>query len=119
METGLAVAPLAAHAVAGEWIRGLVSAALPMAALGGTAVLFGIHPATIEQGELSDQRVMWSFFGVGLFSGIAGIVDSAFADTRAPSGARAAPTAAPSGLSVAVAPVFDSKQLGLRIGASL
>jgi hypothetical protein len=119
MEGGFAVAPLAAHAVAGEWLRGLVSAALPMAAFAGTAILFAIHPATIEQGELSDQRVMWSFFGVGLFSGIAGVVDSAFADTRARSRAMAVPTTAQWGRSVSIAPVVGSGRLGLQIGGRL
>jgi hypothetical protein len=105
IEAGFALAPIASHAVAEEWTRGLVFTAPPAAALAGTATLFALHPATIEHGELAEQRVMWSLFGLGVFSSILGVVDSTFADRRA--------------RAVTVAPLLGSGQVGLRVGGTL
>ena len=104
-EAGFALAPLASHAVAEEWTRGLAFAALPAAGLGGTATLLAMHPATIVHGELAEQRVMWSLFGLGVLSSILGVVDATFANRRA--------------RAVTVAPVLGSGQVGLGVGGAL
>jgi hypothetical protein len=83
MESGFALAPLAAHGPSGEWGRGLAFAALPTAAVGGTATLFALEPGTVFHGTLPQQRWMWSMFGVALAAGAAGVVDSLFAGARA------------------------------------
>jgi hypothetical protein len=105
IEAGFALAPLASHAVAEEWTRGLVFAAPPAAGLAGTATLLAMHPATIVHGELADQRVMWSLFGLGVLSSILGVVDATFADRRA--------------RAVTVAPLLGSGLLGLGVGGIL
>ena len=82
MESGFALAPFAAHAVVGEWARGLAFSAPPAAVSGSTAALFAYDPATIESGTLVEQRWLWSFFCVGLVSGAVGVVDATFAGQR-------------------------------------
>jgi hypothetical protein len=82
MESGFALGPVAAHAVGGEWVRGVVFGAPPAAAIGATAALFQYNPGTINSGTLVEQRWLWSFFCVGLLTGLAGVVDAALAGER-------------------------------------
>jgi hypothetical protein len=82
MESGFALAPMAAHAAGGEWVRGVVFSAPPAAAIGATAALFQYNPGTINTGTLVEQRWLWSFFCVGLLTGVAGVVDAALAGER-------------------------------------
>lgn len=119
MEAGFAIAPIASHAVTGEWTRALVFGAPPAAAFAGSATLLGKHPATIEHGELADQRLIWSLFGSAVLVGLVGVVDAALAQRRA--GARSSPAHATASarLSFDVVPVLGSGQIGLRVGASL
>ena len=105
IESGFGAAPLIAHGLAGEWVRGAVFAAVPAASAAGTATLFAMDPGAISQGALPEQRVMWSFFGIGLLSSAAGVIDCAFAGTR---------TSA-----VAIAPVFGTGQVGVNVRGSL
>jgi hypothetical protein len=110
MEAGFALAPLASHALTGEWTRALVFSAVPSASLAGSAALLAIRPETIQNGDLEDQRVIWSLFGAGLISSLVGIVDSAFADKRA---------AASGKHPIAFAPIIGPAQIGLGLGAAL
>jgi len=105
MNGGFTVAPIASHAVVGEWGRGLAFAAAPAAAMGGTAALFQVDSGTVVHGSLPEQRVLWSFFLAGLFSGTAGVVDAALARGRT----------AP----VTVAPMIGAGHLGLSVGGTL
>jgi hypothetical protein len=82
MEGGFALAPLAAHGVAGEWGRGVLFAAAPTAMFASTAGLFAYSPNAVGHGTLEVQRVLWAFFGVGVFSSAVGVVDAAFAPER-------------------------------------
>ncbi len=104
VESGFVAAPLAAHAVEGEWTRGLAFAAPPLVAVGGTAALFQYDPGTILHGSLPEQRWMWSMFCVGLLSGVAGVVDVAFARQRG---------------AVTVTPTVGSGRVGLQLGGTL
>ncbi len=105
MQASFAVAPLAAHGVVGEWGRGLVFAAAPTAAAGGNAVLFATDPNAVRHSVLSEQRVLWSLFGFGLFSGLVGIVDATFADRRAKA--------------LVIAPSVGAGRVGLEVGGVL
>jgi hypothetical protein len=105
IESGFTLAPLAAHAVAGEWARGAVFAAPPAVATVGTGVLFGYYPNAVRHGRLPEQRVMWTLFGAGLFVSIAGIVDATFADKRYHS--------------LTVTPAVGKGECGLEIGGTL
>ena len=104
-ESGFTAAPILAHGIVGEWARGLVFAAPPAISVGATATLFGIQPDAIENGKLPKQRILWSFFCVGLFSSAAGVVDAAFADRRVHS--------------VVVAPSVGAGSFGLEVGGLL
>ena len=83
MQSSFAVAPLAAHGVVGEWGRGLLYASPPLATTAGTATLFAVDSNAVRHSNLTEQRILWSLFVVGLFSSAYGIVDTAFADSRA------------------------------------
>jgi hypothetical protein len=102
---GFALAPATGHALAGEWTRGLLFAAPPTAAWVGTLAAFESNPGTIDHGSIEEQRVIWSLFGIGLLSTVAGLIDTALAGERRET--------------VAVGPMFGSGQLGLRLGATL
>jgi hypothetical protein len=77
MQSGYALAPFTAHAVNGEWARGAVFSAIPTVCIGGTVpVLVEQHAGPVDHGSIEEQRVMWSFFGVGLIASAVGIVDA-------------------------------------------
>jgi hypothetical protein len=78
MEGGFVVAPLAAHAMVGEWARGALFAALPAAAMAASlAPLLEQPRGAVDHGSIEEQRVMWSFFGVSMLASAAGVVDAA------------------------------------------
>lgn len=108
IEAGFTVAPLASHADAGPWWRGVAFAAPPAIAVGGTAALFAGTPGAIEHGSIEQQRFIWSLFVAGLISGVAGVIDGALAD----------PPATPA-RHLAVGPMFGRDRVGLTIGAAL
>ncbi len=105
MESGFVLAPWTAHAVLGEWTRGLAFAALPAAAEGGTAGLLDSTPGLVLHGTLVQQRILWGLFGAGLASGVVGVVDAAFAPGRSGS--------------IAMAPMVGPGQVGLEVGGCL
>jgi hypothetical protein len=103
IEGALALAPLASHAVVGEWGRGLAFAAVPVAGILSTAVVLGIEPDAIDHGEAGARITVWSSLTAGLLVGVAGVVDAAFADQRA----------------ISVLPMAGSGKLGLLVGGPL
>jgi hypothetical protein len=104
IESGFTLAPLASHAVMGEWARGLAFAAVPAATEGSTVALFDYDDGTIQHGSLTEQRIMWGLFTAGLFAGIAGVVDSGL--SRAPG-------------RVALGPFMGPGATGLTLGGAL
>jgi hypothetical protein len=104
IESGFVLAPLASHAVTGEWGRGLVFAATPAAMLGGSVALFDYDNGTIQHGSLTEQRIMWGLFTAGLFSGIVGVVDAGLARTSS---------------GVTMAPLMAAGATGLAVGGTL
>lgn len=100
MQSTFALAPLAAHGVAGHWARGVAWSAAPAAMAGGSAGLFAFDQGTIFHGSLPEQRWLWSFFGVGLSSSIAGLVDVAVGEDHA--AVALVPSIAPGCLGLAV-----------------
>jgi len=107
IESGFVLAPIASHALVGEWTRGLLFAAPPAAAIAGTATLFGLQPETIVSGSLPQQRVLWSLFVAGLLSGSAGVVDAVLAPARR----KTKP--------VTVIPSVARGEVGLQVGGAL
>jgi hypothetical protein len=114
-QSGLVLAPIAAHGVAGEWKRGLFFALPPLATEIGMLFLidqWGERLVTLA--PLGTQYLYSALFtGSVLFSAI-GIVDAAFAGDRA---ARAAPPPAPA--RAWVTPTFDRFGGGIKVGGLL
>jgi hypothetical protein len=105
MESGFVLAPSTAHAVLGQWGRGLAFSALPAAAVGGTVGLLDYSPGTVLSGTLVQQRFLWGLFGVGLVSSVIGMIDVTFAGPRVPA--------------IAVAPIVGAGAMGLQVGGTL
>ncbi len=82
IQSGFALAPLAAHAVTGEWTRGALFATVPTAAALTSGTVIAVFPDAVANGQLPKQRVLWGSFGVGLFSSVVGIVDATFVRKR-------------------------------------
>jgi hypothetical protein len=116
-ESGLVLAPFAAHGVAGEWKRGLFFALPPLATEVGMLFLidqWGEKLVTLA--PLGTQYLYSALFtGSVLFSAI-GIVDAAFAGDRAAAAARAG---GPARTNAWVAPSFDHHGFGLEVGGLL
>jgi hypothetical protein len=104
MQSGFAAAPFVAHAAVGEWARGLAFTAAPAAMLGGTEALFQYDPGTISHGSLPEQRVLWSLFGLTVFTGAIGVIDVTFPRRHAP---------------VSIRPTLAAGRVGLEIGGAL
>jgi hypothetical protein len=106
MQSGFVLAPVLSHGIVGEWKRGLAFSTAPIACEVATAELFYVTPVAVEHGTLPAQRAMWVLFGVGLFSGAAGVIDTAFAGERARAALRVVPT-------------VGRSSVGLEIGGTL
>jgi hypothetical protein len=83
MNASFTLAPLAGHATAGEWGRGLLFSAPPALTLAGTGTLFAIEPDAVRHGNRIEQRWLWGFFTAGLVTSAIGVIDGAFAGERA------------------------------------
>jgi hypothetical protein len=105
LQSSFVLAPIAAHGVTDEWTRGLSFAALPAVTMVGTGAVFAIDPNAVRHAPLSEQRVMWGLFGSALFVGAAGVVDAAFAGSRAQA--------------VSIRPSVGFGQVGLEVGGTL
>ncbi|HEX4475893.1 MAG TPA: hypothetical protein VH142_12495 [Polyangiaceae bacterium] len=105
IQSGFALAPLAAHAVTGEWTRGALFATVPTAAALTSGTLIAVFPNAIMNGQLPKQRALWGSFGVGLFSSVVGIVDATFVRKRMHS--------------VTIAPSVGAGTVGLDVGGTL
>jgi hypothetical protein len=103
IEGGFVLAPLASHAVVGEWGRGAVFAAVPTATTLATIPVFTSVPDAVDHGSLPVQRWMWGFFCGGMAAAAVGVVDSAFAPGR----------------SVRVAPMVGNGTAGVIVGGVL
>jgi hypothetical protein len=102
METGFVLAPIVSHGMVSEWTRGLAYAVAPIAGEVATAELFYVTPVAVEHGTLPAQRVMWTLFGIGLFSAAAGVVDTALAGERARTAVRVVPTVGRGGVGIEI-----------------
>jgi hypothetical protein len=103
MEGGLALAPLTAHAVVGEWGRGLAFSALPMATTLGTIPIFLYNEGAVVHGTLPQQRWMYIFVCTDILASSIGVVDAVFAPKRA----------------LHIAPMVGRGEYGLVLGGAL
>ena len=82
IQSGLALSPFVAHAVAGEWGRGAVFSVPGIAAIGGMAGIFAAAPDVTAQGD-PDSRVPFAIsFSFSLVGAAAGIIDTFLAGER-------------------------------------
>jgi len=103
MQGGFVLAPLASHAVVGEWGRGAIFAAVPTATALGSIPVFLINPDVVDHGTLEQQRWQWALFCAGMAGAAAGVVDAAFAPGRA----------------LHVAPLLGAGNAGVVVGGAL
>ncbi len=73
---GFTVGPFVAHAITGQWLRGAIFSAVPLASTIGNAVVLGSSKKTIDVTPLQqDQRFIVLFTSVGLLGSVIGLVD--------------------------------------------
>lgn len=84
MDTGLTLAPLVAHGVAGEWGRGALFGLVPAAGEIGMAVLLAAHPDAAVKGKNKSQRIYPVLLSLSVLGSALGIFDAALADERLP-----------------------------------
>jgi hypothetical protein len=83
MESGFALAPFTAHAVVGQWWRGVAFSALPTATTLGTVPVFLYNEGAVVHGSLPQQRWMYGLMVGGILSSGVGVVDAVLAPGRA------------------------------------
>jgi hypothetical protein len=81
--SGLALAPIASHAIAGEWDRAALFGAVPIAATLGATWMIERSPVLLGHGELSERRVLALCYGITLLSSVIGLFDTLNAGQRA------------------------------------
>jgi hypothetical protein len=114
IQGGFVLAPLAAHAVVGEWARGALFASVPAAMFGGSTGMMAYAPDIVASGTLEQQRILWGFFGVAFVSSAVGVVDAVFAARRSE---RTASSTRSSG--IRLAPLATAGGAGLSVGGLL
>jgi len=119
-ETGLVLAPIAAHAVGGEWKRGIFFALAPLAFEIGMLVLiqqWGERLVTLA--PLGTQYLYSAMFTGTVLSSAVGVVDASFVSRRAASEAPPAPPPPSAPPHAWVAPMFDRNGGGIEFGGFL
>lgn len=79
---GLALAPVAAHGVVGEWTRGALFAIAPAAGGIGMAALLAGRPEAPVMGKNKSQRIYPVLITVSVLGSAIGIFDAALVDER-------------------------------------
>lgn len=74
--TGLVLAPLAAHAVTGEWGRGALFALPPLVAEGTLVVVFATTPDALNHAPASIRIPYASAVGIAVVTSAIGVVDA-------------------------------------------
>lgn len=82
MHGGLTLAPLAAHAVGGEWWRGAAFSIVPALAGGGMVALLAATPEAPIRGKNKSQRIYPVLITVAVLGSALGIFDAALVDER-------------------------------------
>jgi hypothetical protein len=108
MESGFALAPFTAHAVVGEWWRGVAFAALPTATTLSTIPVFAYNEGAVVHGSLPQQRWMYVLLCTGILSSGVGVVDAVLAPIRR----RGRPA-------LQVAPAVGAGNYGFVVGGAL
>jgi hypothetical protein len=96
---GFTVGPFVAHAITGEWLRGAVFSAVPLAGTVGNAIVLGSQSSqTIDVTPLKeDQRLIVVFTSVGLLGSIISLVDVLLFTPTKTASVRVTPTVSQTG----------------------
>jgi hypothetical protein len=106
---GVALAPIASHAIAGEWTRAAVFGAAPAVAAIGGMLMIEHAPVLSGHGELTERRVLALCYGVDVLAAAIGLFDTLNAGERARERARA----------IAIAPLLARDRVGIALGGLL
>jgi hypothetical protein len=83
IDAGLALAPLVAHGLVGEWRRGLAFAAISGGAALGASIIVELRPDVIEHGRVAPRVSFAALLTLALFASGIGVADCAAAPERA------------------------------------
>ena len=101
---GFTIAPFVAHAMMGEWLRGVAFSAVPLASVIGNSIVLGSN-ANLDQMPLNpDQRLVYAFTTAGLLGSFIGLLDVALFKSKPP--VRVAPSISHSGAGVVLGGSF-------------
>ena len=80
---GVALAPIVAHGVSGEWTRAALFGAVPLLSALGAVLMIERAPVLLEGGELGERRVLAACLGIELLASGVGLFDAINAGARA------------------------------------
>jgi hypothetical protein len=83
MVTGVALSPIASHALFGEWARAALFGVVPVAGAAGAVALIESAPLLQGHGSLAERRLLTACYCVTLLSAAIGLYDSMNAAERA------------------------------------
>jgi hypothetical protein len=106
---GLALAPIASHAITGEWDRAAMFGAAPIAGVIGAALMIERAPVLLGHGQLEERRVLALCYGITLLGSAIGLFDTLNAGERQRERAR----------SLAIAPWVSRDRFGVAVGGWL
>jgi hypothetical protein len=100
---GFTVAPFVAHAIVGEWLRGVAFSAVPLAGVVGNAIVLAGNPNVDQMPLNPDQRLVYAFTTAGLLGSFIGLLDVALFKSKPP---------------VRIAPSISQSSAGVVLGGS-
>src|SRR6185295_509359 len=109
VRAGLALAPIASHAIAGEFDRAAMFGAAPIAGVIGAALMIERAPVLLGHGQLEERRVLALCYGITLLSSAIGLFDTLNAGERQRERER----------SLAIAPWVSRDHFGVALGGWL
>lgn len=80
---GLVLGPIVSHAIVGEWGRGALYGAVPLAGATGAAVVLAAEPGTVFGDEAKVTGLYTVLVAVTVFAAGAGLIDTALSPERA------------------------------------
>jgi len=105
--TGFTLAPFVSHAIAGEWLRGTIFAAVGIAVTSTAVILIETSPGLMKDGSLGKRRFLGALYGLALLNAGVGLFDSLGAAERADR------------RQLALVPMLGPTEIGLAFGGRL
>lgn len=83
LSAGLALAPIVAHAIVGEWDRAAIFGAVPVASAAGVVAVFSLRPDTFRKADRVARVSAGTLLTLLILSSGVGVIDCFFATERA------------------------------------